>query len=147
MSKCSAISLREQRAFWCDDVLFVEYNLLSAGSLNKQSAGRHAKIERLICTFDGIGGVTTCYPSAHIWYKSDFRTLLLDEILHFAWFSHTQDLNCYNLVIAGSLNKQSAGRHYLVCGNHYIVNAGFYLDISVEVQQLHKGKTTISNIC
>ena len=37
-------------------------------------------------------GVTTCYPSGHIWYKSDFPTLLLDEILNFAWFSHRQAL-------------------------------------------------------
>jgi hypothetical protein len=46
MSKCSAISWREKSAFWCDDVLFVldqhaEYNFHSAGSLNKQSAGRY----------------------------------------------------------------------------------------------------------
>ena len=60
----------------------------------------------------------------------------------------------YYFYFAGSLNKQSAGSHvvplgnyYLICGNHYTANAFFYLDISVEVQQLHKGKTTISNIC
>jgi hypothetical protein len=35
-----------------------------------------------------VYGVTTCYPSGHIWYKSDFPTLLLDEILKFAWFPH-----------------------------------------------------------
>ena len=51
------------------------------------------KIERPICTFDGIYGVTMCYPSRHIWYKSDFPTLLLDDILNFAWFSHRQALN------------------------------------------------------
>jgi hypothetical protein len=45
-----------------------------------------------ICTFDGIYGDTTCYPSGHIWYKSDFRILLLDDILNFAWFSHRQAL-------------------------------------------------------
>ena len=46
MSKCSAISWREQNEFWFDDVLFVldqhpEYNFHSAGSLYKQSECRH----------------------------------------------------------------------------------------------------------
>ena len=44
--------------------------------------------------FGGFYGVSTCYPSGHIWYKTDFRTLPLDEIFSFAWFSHRKALKC-----------------------------------------------------
>jgi hypothetical protein len=62
-------------------------------SKNRNDFFYKQKIERPNCTYDGIHGVTACFPSGHIWYKTDFRTLLLDEILNFAWFSHRQALN------------------------------------------------------
>ena len=46
-------------------------------------------------------------------YKTDFRTLLLDEILNFAWFSHRQALNNHK-----TSEFIGAVRHRIYCNVH-----------------------------